>query len=199
MISIGLDIDDVVKDFQSHFLQHFEFEDQSPPTSWDDPRFRTNFHLIESDVEFWKGVPDIFNPELMRFIPKCYITARSIEQWVTEYSLFTASNFPQSKVITVGMNNSKVNAVREEEVDLILDDAVHNFEDLNDNGINCLLVTRSHNESYPEPHVVAGGKRVDSLLDFQELFFTYGHDAGRYGGTFNDFLYSSIFTRTPKT
>lgn len=192
MINIALDIDGVLKEFGDYFLEYLKFEDKTPPKHWDDPRYRNHFSKIADDIQFWATVPDIFDPKLMVFTPHCYITARPCPSWVSEQSLFENSNFPKAKVITVGMNKSKSKAVLKEGVDLMLDDAIHNFEDLNGNGINCLLVTRSHNEDYPEPHVRDGGRRVDSLLDFQELFFTDGI-SDNSGSVFNTVLYSNIF------
>lgn len=159
---IGLDLDGVLFEFEQHFLKHFNLPRHSA-TSWDDKRFIDNFHRIVDDLDFWLTIPPIFDPKKLVFKPEVYVTARPVDTWVSVEAL-QRCRFPEAEVITVGVENSKVDALRDR-VDVFLDDAYHNYTDLNENGIRCLLVTRGHNKSYD-----VGTDRVDSLLEFQNSY-----------------------------
>lgn len=154
---IGLDIDGVVADFEKHFLEYLNL-DTSPATSWDDPRFRSNFHLIENDIEFWMGIPPIENiPDMDVFV---YVTARPIPSDVSELWLKNNS-LPFAPVITVGVGNSKLQSLKGK-VDIFIDDNIDTFEELNAAGIDCYLMTRNHNRHYK------CNKRINSLNEFIE-------------------------------
>ena len=62
------------------------------------------------------------------------------------------------------MDMTKEEALRGR-VDVYIDDAVHNYEDLNSKGVLCKLISRPHNMWFD-----AGNDRYDDILDFQERF-----------------------------
>lgn len=160
---IGLDVDGIAADFSSHFLNFFDFEDKSPATSWDDPRFRKNFHRTYENKEFWLGIPTINDsPYWVNHLrPSCYITARPIpNEWSMEW--LWKNGFPYAPLFTVGENGSKVDLVREN-CDIFVDDAIHNFEQLTEAGLKCALMTRSHNLGYDTEF------RIDSLDGVYEV------------------------------
>lgn len=163
-VRIGLDIDGVLADFERHFLDWLGLPGY-PAEAWDDRRFRDNFYKIESDSNFWMTLPAIIYGSDLLFNPEIFVTARPMEQTsITESWLYGKNLFAKQNLINVGQGNSKVEALKGK-VDIFLDDAIHNFEELNDNGINCYLITRNHNKDY---HT---SKRFDSLYDFQRKCF----------------------------
>lgn len=163
---IGLDIDGIVADFGVHFLNYLNIEDKSFPTKWDDDRFINNFHKIENDVEFWMTIPKLIEPSELDFKPVIYVTARPIDNKVTECWLAN-NGFPQAPVITVGTGGSKVQHLKNT-VDLFVDDAVHNFVQLENNGVNCLLMDRSHNQNYE-----VGNKRIYNINEVMEYVIKF--------------------------
>ena len=58
-VRIGLDIDGVIADFGTHFLNYLDIEDKTPARCWDDERFTKNFHKIVDDERFWLTIPPI--------------------------------------------------------------------------------------------------------------------------------------------
>ena len=165
---IALDIDGVLADFGLHFFDYLGIEDKTPAKFWDDPRFRNNMHLIGGDAEFWLGIPPLVTPDELEFVPIAYVTARDIETQITRAWL-RLNGFPDVHVETVKLGGSKVKFLKGINPDFYIDDAIHNFEELNDSGVNTLLMTRSHNEDYD-----AGDKRVKSFTDFKDRFIYAG-------------------------
>ena len=141
---VGLDIDDVLADFGRHFLNYLDLEDKSLPTDWSDVRFKDNFHRIIGDKNFFLTMPRLVDPDTLHFIPVIYVTARHIDTEVTEQWL-RINGFPPAPVISVGHHGSKVDALRGK-VDYFIDDAYHNYVELNNAGINCVLFTANHNK-----------------------------------------------------
>lgn len=163
-MKVALDIDGVLADFGPHFFDYLGIEDKTPAKFWDDPRFKDNMHLINHDAEFWLGIPPMVTPEELEFVPYAYVTAREIDTYITRTWL-KFNRFPDVHVETVGIGGSKVQFLKEINPDYYIDDAIHNYEELNSAGINTLLMTRSHNEGYD-----AGDKRIASFSDFKERF-----------------------------
>ena len=162
MYRIGLDIDGVCAEFSASFLEYLGLPTHEAD-SWTDPRFRENMHRVDGDLYFWSTIKPIIPGNFVRFQPELYCTSRNIPSDISRAWLVN-KGFPHAPVLTVPRGESKVDALKGK-IDLFLDDAIHNFEELNAAGIPCLLVTRSHNVHYD-----AGKKRVESLLDFQKRF-----------------------------
>lgn len=144
---VGYDVDGVLAEFSDHFLNWFDFEDKSAPTDWDDPRFRDNFHKIANDDKFWLTIPPLITAEDLPHIPSVYITARPISTDITQKWL-EINGFPKAPIVTVGMDNSKVEVAKAFNLHCFLDDAIHNYIDMNSAGITTYLVSRSHNEKF---------------------------------------------------
>lgn len=165
-VQMGYDIDGVLAEFSDHFLNFFDFEDKSDPDSWDDPRFRENFHWTNDNYEFWSTIPPIVKPSELTIPPYCYITSRSIpSEWSMEW--LWRNGFPYAKLITVGVGQSKIEAAKSLGCTHFIDDHLKNFDELNEAGVACFLKTRGHNV-HRETDM-----RVDSLDELQNAIIRY--------------------------
>jgi uncharacterized HAD superfamily protein len=153
---IFIDIDGVIADFQSHFYNYLDLP-KHKAVIWDDERIMNNFHLIANDENFWMTIKRI-NTINLDFIDG-YCTARSIDGYITKKWLLK-NGFPDRKVITVGFNNSKVNALAN--VDYFLDDSPRNFTELNEADINTYLLDREYNRN------IKTNKRVKNIKEFKD-------------------------------
>ena len=158
--SIWLDIDGVVADFNTHFLEYLNFEDKAPAREWEDPRFKNNWKLIADDEKFWTTIPFIKETRslIKRDRIRGFCTARSCPSQVTR-EWFRMNGIEDMPIITVGLNGKKSDYLNQVGCEIFVDDAVHNFEDLNNNGIDCYLLTRSHNIYYETT------KRINKLKE----------------------------------
>jgi hypothetical protein len=155
---VFLDIDGVLNFFGEYFLDYLGIEDKTPPEKWSDSRYVDNMHRIVNDVDFWLNIPAIDYKEI-KFEVSGYCTARPIPSSVTEEWLLR-NGFPKAPVYTVGLNGSKLKVLKEQGCEIFLDDAAHNFKELNDGGIKTYLLTRSHNKN------IKTNLRVDSIQEF---------------------------------
>jgi uncharacterized HAD superfamily protein len=156
---ILIDIDGVIAAFGEHFINYLGFEDKSQPTKWEDKRFVENIHKVDNDSNFWLTIPRLVEPSDIKFKISGYCTARNISKKVTELWLRN-NGFPEAPVYSVGLGKSKVEILKEVGCDLFIDDSESNFKEINEAGIKCHLMTRSHNLNVDTP------LRVDSLDEF---------------------------------
>lgn len=156
---ILVDIDGVLAAFGEHFINYLDFDDKSQPTEWSDKRFVDNIHKVDNDVEFWLTIPKLIEPSDIKFKISGYCTARNISKKVTELWLRN-NGFPDKPVYSVGLGKSKVEVLKEVGCDIFIDDSESNFNELNNNGVLCYLMTRSHNLNVNTP------LRVNSLEEF---------------------------------
>lgn len=159
---IGLDVDGVLADFEGHFLHYMDFEDKTRPTDWKDVRFKNNIEKVKRDINFWLSIPNLVEAQLLDFNPVIYVTARPIPSEITRKWL-KINGFPPAPVVTVGTNGSKVSSLVNN-VDAFVDDAYHNYTELNDAGINCVLMTSSHNIKYK--HVDKRISTINQVLNY---------------------------------
>lgn len=157
---IGLDIDDVVADFSTHFLNWFGIDDipNTYARFWQDPFIKSKFAEIANNEEFWMTIPAKINPSTeLPFEPCCFITSRSIDKEITKKWLHK-NGFPDVDVYSVGVNKSKLEAAKEAKIDIFVDDRFDTFVELNKNNICTFLMDASHNKRYD-----VGYKRIYSL------------------------------------
>jgi len=154
---IGLDIDEVLADFTGGMMKKFP-DMESRPTYWNDPHIAQYFESVVGDEEFWLNLkPKV---DTIPFEPHCYITSRPIDTSITKAWL-DKNGFPVAPIYTVGVgedNHSKVDTAKKAGVEIFVDDAYHNFVEMNRAGICTYLFTAPHNEKYDVGH-----KRLDSL------------------------------------
>lgn len=158
-LKIGLDIDEVLADWVGHWTTH---HGQEVPETWNfDRHIKEKFDKLKDDKEFWLSIPVKTRPQDIHFEPHCYITSRNIPtEWTEEW--IDKNGFPTMRVITVGHNQSKVEAVKESGVDIYVDDRFENFVELNRAGICCYLFDAPHNRRYD-----VGFKRIKSLSELR--------------------------------
>lgn len=155
---VYLDLDGVVVDFETSFLEYFNLPDYSP-TDWNDWRFRENIHLIKDNNDFWLSCKPLIKPEDIVYPITGYCTSRAcsnevILEWLKKNS------FPICEIINVGFDKTKVDALKGK-CDIFLDDSIRNFMDLNSEGIKTYLMTRPHNKKYEVGHL-----RVNNISEF---------------------------------
>jgi uncharacterized HAD superfamily protein len=153
----GIDIDGVLADFSGHLIANFQI--YHTPFHWNDPVIKDLYEKVKDDENFWLGIPPLVSQEDMPFEPACYVTSRSVPTEVTEKWL-DKHGFPRAKVISVGHEESKVEAVKEANIDIFIDDKWENFVELNNAGICCFL----YDQPYNRKHNV-GFKRIKNLKE----------------------------------
>ena len=117
---------------------------------------------LRKDKEFWLGLPIINVPN---FDVALYCTSR-VNKKVWNKQFIRQAGLPIAPVYQVyGYGLSKVPHIKGR-VDVFIDDSIHNFEDLNANGIPCLLISSEFNRGYDTPF------RINSL-DLDEITQTF--------------------------
>lgn len=162
---IYLDLDGTCLEFVAHFFSYLGLPDH-PPTEWDDPRIRENFHRIEADENFWLTMPVKDNN--FSFLVAGYITSRPIANEVTVRSL-RSHGFPEAPCITLGLGQKKSDHLPEDGI--LIDDGLHNFHEIVAAGKKCILYTTTYNQDF-DTHL-----RIDSLSELDRLvpkFVEYG-------------------------
>lgn len=157
---IALDIDDVVADFVPAWCK---LHNQEIPTAWSFDRtimdkFNTMSYNGELE-EFYSNLEVKTKPEEIPFEPVAYITSRPCSTETTERWL-DSHGFPVAPVVTVGVENSKLQALKDHNVDIFVDDNYRNYLEINQKGGCCYLFDAKHNHRYD-----VGVRRIYSLKE----------------------------------
>ena len=163
---IGLDIDGVIADFTSAWVKEFNDVDIDPTSWYLDRKIVERFDIMKKNGRldnFYLEIQPLIKPEDLPFEPKCYVTARPVDTNITEKWLDNLG-FPRKKVITVPIGQSKVNVLKEQEIQIFIDDNYDNFVELNNNGIFCYLYSAPWNMKYNVGHM-----RINTLHDLPIL------------------------------
>lgn len=151
---VGLDVDEVIADFCGAMMERFPAIVERP-VYWNDFNLKDKFKEIRDDRDFWLNIkPKVTS---LPFEPHCYITARPVNDGVTEEWL-RLHGFPVAPVYTVTHEEGKVAVAKKAGVDICVDDSFNHFIKLNNAGIFCYLMDAPHNQRYD-----VGFKRIKSL------------------------------------
>lgn len=155
---IGLDLDGVCADFTG-YLMKISGNEGHIANHWNDPIVRREFEKVKTDPEFWKNIPPLLKPEDIPFEPHAYITARSIDQSITQEWL-DRNLFPVAPLYCVGVGESKIEVAKKSGITRFVDDNYNNFLELNRAGIFTYLYDAPYNRAYN-----VGYKRINSLKE----------------------------------
>jgi uncharacterized HAD superfamily protein len=153
---IGLDIDGVLADFSTAFCELCDIPNEPNYWYWT-YKWRDRKQELKDNKNFWLNIKPLMNGNLLPFDPVCYCTDRPIDSSITELWL-EENGFPCVPVITV--NGSKVEKLKEQKLDIYVDDSYSNFVELNNAGICTYLYSRPHNIKYNVGH-----KRIHDLKE----------------------------------
>ena len=158
---IGLDIDEVCCDWLGGWIEKRGFKEM--PHSWlFDRHITEEFDKMEKEgtlEEFMLTLRPLIDPKDLPFEPHCYITARRIDNSISEKWL-DVHGFPTAPVYTTPPGSSKIELVKQSGVEWFVDDNYKNFVELNNAGICCYLMDAKHNQRYD-----VGYKRIKSLKE----------------------------------
>lgn len=148
-LNIFLDIDDVIFDFQKAYALKFNTTQQK---SWSKSNLMyKRLNILSNDKDFWTNLPIKNKPN---FLPKGFVSARSIYKTWTSESLRKNKIPGRSRIFQVPWGKSKLEMLKELNCDIFIDDKVETFRELNKNGIFCLLMDASHNQKVNTPYRV---------------------------------------------
>jgi 5'(3')-deoxyribonucleotidase len=157
---IGLDIDEVLADWLGAWCKHWSIP---RPQHWSFHRgIIDKFAAMKKDGsldEMYLNLDMLTKPEDIPFDVHCYVTSRPVSTEITEQWL-DKNGYPVKPVITVGVGQSKVQALKDAGVDIFVDDRYENFMELNKAGILCYLFDQPHNRKYNVGH-----KRIKNLKE----------------------------------
>lgn len=160
---IALDIDGVLANFYEAFVKEATARGIGTPDAMYENQFHWN--LLYSHHPLWEiihkdeeAVEDFFVnkvqpfPVEVPFEPTCYITARKIDSRITQRWL-EKHNFPCVPVYSTN-EQSKVDILVKNQIDIFVDDAFHNFVDINNSGLTfCYLMDAPYNRKYDVGHM----------------------------------------------
>lgn len=159
-LKIGLDIDEVICNWVEEWVKLWNMD---VPTSWFfDYDILSKFNKMKEEKtldDFYLNLPAKCTPADIPFEPHCYVTSRPVDTEITKQWL-AKHGFPLRPVITVGLGQSKIEAIKNAGVEVFVDDRYDNYEELNRNGICCFLFDAAHNQRYD-----VGFKRIKSLKE----------------------------------
>lgn len=157
-LNISIDLDGVLADFYSPYLERFG----NPKNDFEITR--NTARILKYDRDFWLNLPVINE---LKWIPKQYTTARIIKkQWIKDY--LKINMFPKAPIYQVfGYSLSKFPRIKG--CHLHIDDSFSVFKDLNSKGLPCLLLDNENNREWG-PYGRIYSLDLDEIEDVYYLF-----------------------------
>jgi len=153
---IALDLDDCVFDWSPTFAKRYDIKEKM---MWWDFSYATQDQLkeLESDKEFWVNLPVKHFP---KFVPHCYITARSIPiEWIKES--LEKNNLPCRPIYIVPWGQSKKEVLKQSGANILIDDKLDNMIEAEEIGITAYLMDTPANQKFD-----VGARRLYNLDGF---------------------------------
>lgn len=163
---IGLDIDEVLCNFTEGWAGLYKDVTDKPSSWYYDRNIIKRFdEMREAGTlnDFYISLRPLSKPSDIPFEPTCYITSRPVPSEVSQAWL-DLYDFPCRPVITVDLNQSKVEVAKQLGIDVFVDDKYETFVEMNKAGILCFLYDAPHNQRYD-----VGFKRIKSLNELKHL------------------------------
>jgi len=157
-LRIGLDIDGVLAGFRTSVYEKYDL--QTDNKSW---KFSYIISKLWKDIEgkeaFWANIKPLCKPEDIPFEPVLYCTNRHqpkewIERWIEK------NNFPCCKVVSNVQVKSEI--LKQNDIDIFIEDKYVNYKEIKNAGIQCFLLTRDWNQKHD-----VGYDRIETLNDLK--------------------------------
>jgi len=158
---VGVDIDGVLADFATAWVKEWNLPEY--PTAWTFDRFIGDRFKQMKEAgtldNFYLGLKPLIDPKEIPFEISGYFTSRPVSTEVTEQWLHNYG-FPAAPVYTVPLEGSKVQVLKDANIDIYVDDNMSNFVECNNAGICTFLQSQPYNERFN-----VGYKKINSLKD----------------------------------
>lgn len=155
---VFLDIDGVLAGFGEHFVKYLDLP-EGEIHDWNDYRFSDNFEKVRKDHDFWLSIPRLIDPKDISYPIAGYCTAREVDNRITEKWLAN-NGFPNAPIYRTHPGGNKIEILKNNLCDIMVEDSITNFIELNSNNILCYLVSRPHNMKYD-----VGNLRVKDAIE----------------------------------
>lgn len=169
MLNIGLDVDGVLADFYSSYYRFFNMP--STTILIGEKITRACDNKLKYERDFWVNMPMLYRPN---FSPTLICTKRSAPvDWTQEFLL--QNGIKEVPIIQIEYTENKSSYLRNQNIDVFIEDTPENMEDLIRHGIPCLLLDGNFNKTYDTPY------RIYSL-NYEEIERVY---SAYFTGNFN--------------
>lgn len=158
MLKIGLDIDDTLATFWSHYVNKFGY----PKNDYEITK--NVMRKLRYNKEFWINL-DVANT--IDFIPELYCTKRVNPKEYTKQWL-SNNGFPKRPIYQMLFQGGNKATMIKGKIDVFIDDSISNFEMMNASGVPCLLIDAPQNQGYDTT------LRIYSL-NYTEILNTYNN------------------------
>lgn len=146
---VALDIDGVIADF-NEAVKKEENIAKNPDMWFYSYKFNSAlWERLNINKDFWVNIKPYFDGKDLPFEPVAYVTHRGVPKtWCEEW--IEKNNFPCVPVHVV--KESKIEVLKDLNVDIFIEDSYKNFVELNNAGIFTYLLDRPWNKRYDVGH-----------------------------------------------
>ena len=169
---IALDIDGVISNWTDAMIRQFEKKGiHVHPKHESDVIWWEWFHRedwpFDSDEEYndflLNEVQPATDPSFLRFEPALYVTHRPLFAYDATKNWLKKHGFPMAKLVVVNKREDKLSYLKENKIDILVEDRYSTFVEANNAGILCYLLDRPHNERFE-----VGDYRIYSLSELSQ-------------------------------
>lgn len=139
-LKIALDLDGVIANFNFSYNKFFNTDINKEEGF----KITKNVRKLRHNKQFWTSLPIMGS---INFTPYIYATKRINPKTYTKIWL-EKNNFPIRPIYQTYYQNGNKADIIKGRCDLIIDDSISNFIDLNLSGVPCLLIDREYNKNW---------------------------------------------------